>query len=57
MVFLYSHNSFNLPIDYLQGNFYKSSIGNRKSFSSKKRVRELTSANRKFLISLGFKLK
>lgn len=56
MVFLFKHNSFTIPQDYYYSN-YKSERPTRSVFSRKRQLKRLTSANKSFLTSLGFKLK
>lgn len=59
MVFLYNHNSFNVPlVDYEQQQTdYKIYRKKKNHLSLHKQLKELTPENKSVLISLGFNLK
>ena len=56
MVFLYHQTSYNIPVDYQQALYKRQSVTS-EPFISSHPLKELTSANKNILISLGFKLK
>lgn len=58
MVFLYNNHPFNYPsVQFTEKKSYKKARRKKKAISTKRRLKQLTSRNKKILLSLGFKVK